>query len=67
VRASIELMALALAWFLQPAQAPAPAAFHEFSYQSQVLGATRTYRVLLPAAYEKSRQRYPVVYWFHGE
>lgn len=60
-------MALALAWFLQPAQAPAPAAFHEFSYQSQVLGATRTYRVLLPAAYEKSRQRYPVVYWFHGE
>lgn len=52
---------------MQAAQAPAPAAFQEFSHQSQVLGTTRTYRVFLPAGYEKSRIRYPVVYCFHSE
>ena len=58
MRVSIEILALAVAWFFQAAQV---------SYQSHVLGAARTYRVLLPAGYEKSRQRYPVVYWLHGE
>jgi hypothetical protein len=61
-----EFLALALAWFFQPAQTPAPPAFHAYSYDSQVLGGARTYRVLLPATYAKSRQRYPVVYWLHG-
>jgi hypothetical protein len=61
------LTALAAAWLLQAAQAPAPAEYQEFSHQSRVLGATRTYRVLLPAGYLKSRQRYPVVYWLHDE
>jgi len=67
VRATIQLIALAAAWFLEAAQTPAPAAFHEFSHESQVLGGTRTYRVLLPPGYEKSRTRYPVVYWLHSE
>jgi Putative esterase len=58
-------LALALAWFLQPAQAPA-SSFRAFSYDSPSLGASRTYRVLLPAGYDKSRQRYPVVYWLHS-
>jgi Putative esterase len=65
VRATFELMALAVTWFLQAAQTPAPAAFQEFSHQSGVLGTTRTYRVVLPAGYEKSRVRYPVVYCLH--
>jgi hypothetical protein len=67
VRVTIELIALAAAWFLQGAQTPAPAAFQEFSHQSQVFGAARTYRVLLPTGYEKSHKRYPVVYWLHSE
>jgi hypothetical protein len=61
-----EILALAVAWFFQAPPKPAPPAFHSFSYQSRVLDAARTYRVLLPASYEKSRQRYPVVYWLHG-
>jgi hypothetical protein len=59
----VQFIALALAWFLQTAPTPAPAAFRVFSYQSQVLGAERRYRVLLPPSYGKSRERYPVVYW----
>jgi poly(3-hydroxybutyrate) depolymerase len=61
-----EILALAAAFVFQAAPAPAPSTFHAFSYDSQVLGGARTYRVLLPTGYEKSRQRYPVVYWLHG-
>lgn len=67
MRATIELIALAAAGFLQAAQTPAPAGFQEFSHDSQVLGVTRTYRVLLPAEYQQSRKRYPVVYWLYSE
>ncbi len=67
MRASIEFLALALAWFFQGPQTPAPVAFRSFSYQSQVLGGDRTYRVLLPANYNQSAPlRYPVIYWLHG-
>ena len=61
-----EFLALFVALF-QPAQTPAPPAFHAFSYASRVDDSARTYRVLFPASYEKSRQRYPVVYWLHSE
>ena len=61
-----EFLALALAFFVQSGQTPAPSPFHAYSYDSQVLGGARTYRVLLPAGYAKGRQRYPVVYWLHG-
>ena len=61
-----EFLALAAIWLFQASPAPAPPAFHAFSYDSQVLGGARTYRVLLPAGYDKSHQRYPVVYWLHG-
>ena len=64
MQAIVEFIALA-AWLFQGPATPAPEAFHLFSYASQVLGADRTYRVLLPAGYEKSRQRYPVIYWLH--
>jgi hypothetical protein len=58
VRASIHLFALALAWFFQPAPTATPA-FRAFSYQSQILGGSRTYRVLLPAAYESRASAIP--------
>ena len=61
-----KFLALALVWFFQGSPTPAPSAFHTFSYDSRVLGGARTYRVLLPAGYAKSRQRYPVIYWLHG-
>ena len=61
-----EFLALAVAWFFQASPRPAAPAFHTFSYNSQVLDGVRTYRVLLPAGYQKSRQHYPVVYWLHG-
>ena len=57
---------LALAWFFQPAQAPATSSFKAFSYDSAVLGGSRTYRVLAPPNYGRSQERYPVVYWLHG-
>ena len=34
--------------------------------EANPLGRARVYRVVLPTGYEKSRQRYPVVYWLHG-
>ncbi|HEX3743965.1 MAG TPA: alpha/beta hydrolase-fold protein [Bryobacteraceae bacterium] len=61
-----EFLALALAWFVQAAPAPATFQFKAFSYDSAVLGGARTYRVLAPAGYARSHQRYPVVYWLHG-
>jgi hypothetical protein len=65
VRPATEFLLLAAAWLFQAATTPA--AFREFSYQSRVLGAARSYRVLLPSGYDTSRQRYPVVYWLPGE
>jgi endo-1,4-beta-xylanase len=61
-----EFLALALVWFFQPAQSPVPPAVRQFTYASQVVGGTRTYRAMLPVSYSISRQRYPVVYWLHG-
>jgi hypothetical protein len=61
-----EFFALAVAFFFQASPTPPASSFHAFSYDSEVLGGARTYRVLLPASYQKSRQRYPVVYWLHG-
>lgn len=63
----IEFLALGVAWFFQPAHMPAPPEYQALSYASRVVDGARTYRVLLPASYQKSRQRYPVVYWLHSE
>ena len=62
-----EFLALALAWLIQPAQTPAPPAFHPFSYASRVVDGARTYRALVPVSYEQGKQRYPVIYWLHSE
>lgn len=36
------------------------------THESRVFHETRHYRVFLPPDYESSKQRYPVIYWFHG-
>lgn len=51
---------MAAAW-AQPA-----ATVRELSHVSQVLGGNRTFRAIVPAAYDKSQKRYPVVYWLYG-
>ncbi len=40
--------------------------FHDRTFDSQVFGGQRNYRVFLPTNYENSQQRYPVIYYFHG-
>lgn len=62
-----EFLALAVVCYFQATPTPAPSPFRAFSYASRVDDSARTYRVLFPASYETSRQRYPVVYWLHSE
>jgi enterochelin esterase-like enzyme len=36
------------------------------TYESKAMQTTVGYSVVLPPGYEKSKERYPVVYWLHG-
>src|SRR5207247_1734175 len=54
------LIALAWAW-----QEPSPVV-RDLSHPSQILGADRPYRVVLPPSYASSQKRYPVLYWLYG-
>lgn len=36
------------------------------THESKVFHETRQYRIFLPPAYNRTSQRYPVIYWFHG-
>ena len=36
------------------------------THDSKVFGESRHYRVFLPAGYDTSTRRYPVIYYFHG-
>jgi dienelactone hydrolase len=61
------------AWALQTAaerqtvpQAGAAPAIEEQTFQSQVLGGARSYRVFLPGTYNRSQKRFPVIYWLYG-
>ena len=36
------------------------------THDSKVFGEPRHYRIFLPAGYEASARRYPVIYYFHG-
>jgi len=40
--------------------------YEDRSFQSQVFGQERSYRLFLPADYGESARRYPVIYYFHG-
>jgi S-formylglutathione hydrolase FrmB len=44
----------------------ADAIVEDHSFDSQVMGETRNFRIILPPDYAKSEKRYPVIYWFHG-
>ena len=61
MRIIVGLLAVAAAWAWQ--QAPL---VREVTHSSEALNGAREYRAILPPAYEASRKRYPVVYWFHG-
>jgi enterochelin esterase-like enzyme len=43
-----------------------PEAYRDVSHRSTVFGREKSYRLYLPAGYERSAGRYPVVYFFHG-
>lgn len=49
-----------------PPPAPSASSITEFSFASPVLGGTRYYKVYLPAGYQSSGLRYPVIYLLHG-
>jgi hypothetical protein len=57
---------LAAAAVLSGQGGPPQATVQDLTHPSQVMGATREYRVYLPPDYAASKQRYPVVYWLHG-
>lgn len=44
----------------------AAAPYADRTFPSRVFGQDRHYRIFLPSDYEKSSQRYPVIYYFHG-
>jgi len=60
------VLALLIAVAAQALAAPAPHSVRDGQFQSAALGRTMPYRVLLPANYEISSRRYPVLYLLHG-
>src|SRR6185312_14148211 len=50
----------------EPAPVPAHIIIRDVTFQSASLGREMTYRVILPANYETSAKRYPVLYLLHG-
>jgi enterochelin esterase-like enzyme len=59
------LFAILLLLFSAPGLA-ADAIVEDHSFESQVLGEKRSFRIILPPDYQTSGKRYPVIYWFHG-
>src|SRR4051812_9880647 len=55
---------LAFTWLL--IQTPVSAPYTDDSVASAALSRTMKYRVLLPANYERSQERYRVLYLLHG-
>ena len=49
-----------------PAAPPVAESGDSGTFQSQVLGGERSYRVVLPPTYAHSQKRYPVIYWLYG-
>lgn len=40
--------------------------YHDVTHRSAVFGHDKTYRLYLPASYQNSQKRFPVIYFFHG-
>jgi enterochelin esterase-like enzyme len=40
--------------------------YRDLTHESKVFGHEKFYRIYLPAGYDQSRLRYPVIYFFHG-
>lgn len=50
----------------QSAQAQKTTPYRDLTHESRVFGHKKYYRLYLPAGYENSGKRYPVIYFFHG-
>src|ERR1041385_4869306 len=61
-----EMLLAALFLLLAGAASAADALIQDRTFESQVFGETRNYRIFLPPDYATSDKRYPVIYWFHG-
>ena len=53
-----------MVWFNVP-KSPQPGYVHK-GYHSKLMDKEIGYGLWLPAGYETSTQRYPVIYWLHG-
>jgi hypothetical protein len=60
------MLLAALFLLLAGAASAADALIQDRTFESQVFGETRNYRIFLPPDYATSDKRYPVIYWFHG-
>src|SRR6185369_15230484 len=40
--------------------------YYDRTHPSRIFNEPRNYRIFLPANYETSGKRYPVIYYFHG-
>ena len=61
-----EMLRAALFFLIATAAQAADALIQDRTFDSQVFGETRNYRIFLPPDYGTSGKRYPVIYWFHG-
>ena len=59
-------MRLLLSLFFLGSALGAAQPYSDHRHDSKVFGEARNYRIFLPADYETSRKRYPVIYYFHG-
>ena len=66
MRLRLALLLVALFAQHEVAQASRPAAAADHHFHSRALQREMPYRVLLPAGYDTSARRYPVLYLLHG-
>ena len=57
---------LALALFGLATVASAQSRIEHFTLQSKLLGVEKNYSVYLPDGYDKSGEKYPILYLLHG-
>src|SRR5262245_31994670 len=66
-RRLVPFLACAALWLLPPSPAPAqPLPVKTVEFDSPSVGRKMKYNLVLPAGYEKSTERYPVLYLLHG-
>jgi enterochelin esterase-like enzyme len=54
-------------WVNEPENRQGSEGVKHFQFDSKALGQPVGYSIYLPKSYDKSGQRYPVIYWLHGK